>query len=149
MSIQQNAALFSILGTTFGGNGTTTFALPDLRGRSPIGTGQGPGLSDIVLGEVAGTENATLTTNNMPSHNHTLNADSNPAAVSAPAGSVLADSGNAQSGGIPVYSSGAPVVTMNPKAIGPAGGSQPFAIRNPFLGINYIIAIVGIFPSRN
>ena len=149
MSIQQNTALFSILGTTYGGNGTTTFALPDLRGRSPIGTGQGPGLSNIDLGEVAGTENVTLTINNMPAHNHTLNADSNPAAVSAPAGSVLADSGNAQSGGIPVYSSGNPNTQMNPKAIGPAGSSQPFATRNPFLGINYIIAIVGIFPSRN
>src|SRR5215472_14207563 len=115
MSIQQNTALFSILGTTYGGNGTTTFALPDLRGRSPIGTGQGPGLTDIVLGEMAGTENVTLTTNNMPSHTHSLNADSNPASVSAPAGSVLADSGNAQSGGIPIYSSGNPSVTMNPK----------------------------------
>ena len=83
LSISQNSALFAILGTTFGGNGIQTFALPDLRGRGPVGTGQGPGLSDIVLGEMAGTENVTLTAANMPSHNHPINCDNTGASSTA------------------------------------------------------------------
>jgi microcystin-dependent protein len=150
LPIAQNTALFSLLGTTYGGNGQTTFALPDLRGRAPIGQGQGPGLSPITLGEVAGTETTTLLITNMPAHNHTLTCDTNPASVGAPSGNLLADSGTSQSGGVPIYSnSNAPNGSLNPQSIGVAGGSQPFAIRNPYLGINYIIALQGIFPSRN
>lgn len=149
LAISQNTALFSLLGTTYGGDGITTFALPDLRGRSPISAGQGPGLTDITLGEVGGAETVTLLTSNMPLHNHSLNADANPASVGAPAGASLADSGNSQSGGVPIYSSTNPNTPLNPQSIGFAGGNVPFPIRSPYLGINYIIATEGIYPSRN
>src|SRR5512140_216933 len=88
LPIAQNTALFSILGTTYGGDGRTTFALPDLRGRVPVHPGQGPGLSNYVLGEMAGTENTTLLINNMPAHNHTLNAVSDAGDTAAPAGAL-------------------------------------------------------------
>ena len=149
MPIAQNTALFALLGTTYGGNGQTTFALPDLRGRSPINQGQGPGLSNISLGEVGGTETATLLSTNMPMHNHSLMADPGDASTGAPTGGSLANSGSAQSGGVPIYSSVAPTAALNSQSIGMAGGSQPFPIRSPYLGINYIIAVEGIFPSRN
>src|SRR5689334_14491352 len=103
LPIAQNTALFSLLGTTYGGNGQTTFALPDLRGRAPIGTGQGPGLSNVDLGQVGGTENVTLLTSNMPMHNHSLNASSAAADVGAPGATVvLANSGDSRSGGVPI-----------------------------------------------
>jgi len=150
LPIAQNTALFSLLGTTYGGNGQTTFALPDLRGRAAIGAGQGPGLSNIDLGEMAGTENVTLLSTNLPAHNHQLRCDTNPASVGVPTNDLLADSGNVQSNGVPIYSnSGTPNGQLNPKSIGLAGGSQPVSILNPFLGMNYIIAVEGIYPSRN
>ena len=150
LSISQNTALFSILGTTYGGDGQVTFGLPDLRGRMPIGQGQGPGLSQIVIGELSGVENVTLTTNNLPAHNHTLTADTNAASVGTPAGNLLADSGGGQTAGAPIYSnSGVPNSALNAKSIGVAGSSQPLPIRNPFLGLNYIICTEGLYPSRN
>src|SRR6476660_7370238 len=93
LSIAQNTALFSLLGTTFGGNGQTTFALPDLRGRVPMGQGQGPGLTDRVLGELSGQETVTLISNEIPAHNHALNAVSEAGDASAPAGAYLANTG--------------------------------------------------------
>jgi microcystin-dependent protein len=149
LPISQNTALFSLLGTTYGGNGQTTFALPDLRGRSPIGSGQGPGLSNISLGEQAGTENVTLLSTNMPIHNHALQASNASATGGTPSGNSLGDTGGTQGGGSNTYVTAAPNVQLNPQSIGAAGGSQPFASRNPYLGINYIIATQGIFPSRN
>jgi microcystin-dependent protein len=153
LSISSNTALFSILGTTFGGNGQTTFALPDLRGRVPMGAGQGPGLSNIELGEVDGNQNVNLTINTMPMHTHTavvtLNAanDSRPSSDS-PSGAVL-DS----TGGTNIYAAAPDGTKMNAGAataqIGVTGGSEPFSILNPYLGINFIIAVEGIFPSRN
>jgi microcystin-dependent protein len=154
LPIAQNTALFSLIGTSFGGDGQTTFALPDLRGRAPVGTGQGPGLSNVTLGEQGGSQSITLTTAQMPAHTHsctvTLNAaaDGRPSSDS-PAGAVL-DS----TGGTNIYASD-PVagVTMNPGAatavVGVAGGNQPVSVQNPYLGVNYIIALEGIFPSRN
>jgi len=123
LSIQQNTALFSLLGTTYGGNGTTTFALPDLRGRSPIGRGQGPGLSDISQGEVSGTENVTLLTTNM---------------IAGQANNFFAaaNTANGSMGGVTA-------------TLAPAGNNQPFGSRNPYLGLNFSIALEGIFPSRN
>ncbi|NTS39379.1 phage tail protein [Flavisolibacter sp. BT320] len=151
LSIAQNTALFALLGTTYGGNGQTTFALPDLRGRTPVGTGQGPGLSGIDLGEVAGTETVTLIISNMPAHNHVITV--NPKAINAagdtsnPTGAYLANSGaldkEFKATGT-LVNMGAATATSNI-----AGGSQPFSIRNPYLGMNYIIAMEGIFPSRN
>lgn len=144
LSIAQNTALFSILGTTYGGNGQTTFALPDLRGRAPIGTGQGPGLSNISLGEQAGTENITLLIQNVPQHTHTMTGSSLAGNTSLPTGAVPANSGALDKEYSSVLTSN---VAMAPTGI--SGGSQPFANRNPYLGMTYLIALEGIFPSRN
>ncbi len=145
LSISSNTALFSLLGTTFGGNGTTTFALPDLRGRVPMGWGQGPGLSPRTLGEVGGTETVTLTNTQIPAHTHTLNAVSEAGDVSAPGGAFLANSGALDK----EYKTTGTVVAMSSSAIGIAGGSQPHANLPPFLVLNFYIALQGIFPSRN
>ncbi|HLD68800.1 MAG TPA: tail fiber protein [Pseudomonas sp.] len=154
MPIAQNTALFSLLGTTYGGDGQNTFALPDLRGRSPVGMGQGPGLSDIVQGERAGIENTTLLATNMPSHNHATSVEvagvaATPSTVPSATNNVLGASGGGQ-GQASIWST--TLTTPVPIAgvvSGMAGGNQPFAIRNPYLGINFVIALQGIFPSRN
>jgi len=155
MSIAQNTALFSILGTTYGGNGQTTFALPDLRSRVPVGTGQGPGLSPYQLGQVAGNENTTLTVGNLPAHNHSF---STTATMPCHAGAGNADT---PTGNIPAGSASAENYTaasaangnMAPLTVsgntGPAGSNQPFNNVQPYLGMNYIICLFGIFPSRN
>ncbi|MEQ7798603.1 tail fiber protein [Pedobacter sp. ASV1-7] len=152
IAIQSNTALFSILGTTYGGNGQSTFGLPDLRGRVAVGTGQGPGLSIIDLGEVAGSENMTLTQNQMPIHTHSLKASNAVATSATPvAGSVLAMAQDINTDPVKIYSSATPNVDLGlvNTSVQSAGGSQPFSIRNPFLGMNYIICLYGIFPSRN
>lgn len=146
LSIAQNTALFSLLGTTYGGNGQTTFALPDLRGRAPISPGQGPGLSPIVLGQVGGTETVTLITNQIPAHNHPVLADPNTAGEASPAGNIWAAEAV---GATAVYSTGTPTAPMKAGAIGLTGGSQPHDNRSPYLGLNYIIALEGIYPPRN
>jgi microcystin-dependent protein len=145
LSIAQNTALFSLLGTTFGGNGQTTFALPDLRGRVPNGAGQGPGLSSYDLGQVGGTETTTLTINQMPMHGHPFTApasndDSN--LDTLPQGKVPATSST------PLYSANINT-QMGAGNTGLAGGSQPFSLLSPYLTLNYCIALEGIFPSRN
>lgn len=145
VSIATNTALFSLLGTTFGGNGTTTFALPDMRGRVPMGWGQGPGLTNRDLGEVGGTETVTLISTQIPAHTHTLNAVSDAGDASAPSGNYLANSGALDK----EYKSTGTVVQMNAGAVGSAGGSQPHANIPPYLVLNFYIAMEGIFPSRN
>jgi microcystin-dependent protein len=151
LSIAQNTALFSILGTTYGGNGQTTFALPDLRGRAPIGTGQGPGLSSRDLGEVGGTETVTQTVTEMAAHTHpaTARAASAPATHIRPQGRVLAKVDPTTVAN--VYAAGPADVDMAPDAlaVGAAGGSQPQPNMSPFLGINFIVCMEGIFPPRN
>jgi microcystin-dependent protein len=152
LSIAQNTALFSILGTTYGGNGQTTFALPDLRSRIPVGTGQGPGLTNISLGEVAGTETVTLLTTQMPAHTHTaaVNVNTGLGTSSNPGGSFLAGGQDATGNPIPTYAAaGTAGVNLNGVSVGIAGNSQPVPTRNPYLGMNYIICLFGIFPSRN
>jgi microcystin-dependent protein len=148
LSIAQNTALFSILGTTYGGNGQTTFALPDLRGRAPMNPGQGPGLSPRTLGEQGGTETVTLLANQMPAHNHMLAASGAQGDQFSPEGhvpAVLVDANTQQ----PANQYGAsPNTTMNPASISVAGGSQPHQNMSPFLCVNFIIALEGIFPSR-
>lgn len=154
LSISQNAALFSILGTTYGGNGTTNFALPDLRGRITVGPGQGPGLSPYVLGEIAGSEAVTLISTQLPSHSHAVNAVANGQSngTNIPDATVLfgtayaSETGNPQ---VPFYSTAAPSLNLAPNAVGPAGGSQPHENRMPYLALNWCIALFGIFPSRN
>ncbi len=154
MSIAQNSALFSLLGTTYGGNGQSTFGLPDLRGRSPVGMAQGPGLSDIALGERAGSENTTLLVTNMPSHNHATSVEvagvaATPTTVPSVTNNVLGASGGGP-GSASIWSTTlATPVPIAGVVSGMAGGNQPVAIRNPYLGINFVIALEGIFPSRN
>ena len=141
LPIAQNTALFSLLGTTFGGNGQTTFALPDLRGRAPLSQGQGPGLSSYDLGQVGGVESQTLTINQMPAHNHQVHASDGDATSNKPDGGYLAQ-GNQ-------YTNVAPNVLMGPAMIGNTGGSQPFSLLQPYLVLTFCIALEGIFPSRN
>lgn len=142
LPIAQYTALFSILGTTFGGNGQTTFALPDLRGRVPMHAGQGPGLTQRVIGEVLGAESVTLLSSNVPAHTHAFMASTAPSDEDVPNGLALA--------GGQFYSSAAPTATLNPASIAPnGGGNLPVQTITPALVINYIIALEGIFPSRN
>ncbi|AGC41676.1 phage tail collar domain-containing protein [Myxococcus stipitatus DSM 14675] len=145
LSIAQNQALFAILGTTYGGNGQTTFALPDLRGRYPMQSGQGPGLSPRALGEQGGVETVTLISTQMPAHTHSLNVSSQDGDTETPVGTVLAADTEATATN---YRSAPIDGTMNPMAIGIAGGSQPHQNMCPFLVLNFIIALEGVFPSR-
>jgi microcystin-dependent protein len=158
MSIQQNTALFSLLGTTYGGNGTSTFALPDMRGSTPQGVGDGPGLTPYVLGEISGTENITLLTSEMPQHTHslttTLNASTTKATLQTPvAGSVFGRAVDGTAAGAPLIYCPAGTTTTVTLAEGNAtsvvGGSQPVNIQQPYLGLNFLIYTQGIFPSRN
>ncbi len=147
MSIAQNSALFSILGTTYGGDGQTTFALPDLRGRVPVhaGDSQGPGLSPVVLGEQAGSPTVTLTASQMPMHNHPVTANQN-ATTTDPSGAFPAN--DARGTPVSIYAATSDGTHMNPQMIGLAGNSQPVSIEQPYLGVNFIIALEGIYPSR-
>jgi microcystin-dependent protein len=153
LPINQNQALFALLGTTFGGNGTTTFALPDLRGRIANASGQGPSLGNYDLGQTGGEESHTLALTEMqPSgHSHTVTAKNNGATggTNVPSNAVTLGSGYASEPNSPVvniYGWAAPTVAMG--SLGPAGG-QPHENRMPFLGLNYCIALQGIFPSRD
>jgi microcystin-dependent protein len=142
LPIAQNTALFSILGTTYGGNGTTTFGLPDLRGRVPLQQGQGPGLSQYNLGQQSGSVEVSLTANQIPAHNHAINASSNPPSQGAVANAVWAQAAN-----VP-YAASADA-SMSAAALGNAGGSQPHDNMAPSLALNFCIALQGIFPPRN
>ncbi len=155
LSIAQNTALFSILGTTYGGNGQTTFGLPDLRGRVPIGTGQGPGLPNVSLGEMSGTPTTTLLATNMPAHTHTVAASGSMACktgagdADSPGGNIPAGSATDENYAAPASANGSMAAINVTGTTGIAGGSQPFSIMQPYLGMNYIICMQGIFPSRN
>lgn len=177
MPINQNTALFSLLGTTYGGDGRTSFGLPDLRGRSPIGQGQGPGLQHYRLGQKGGAETQVLNILQLPSHNHVaattvintvdtsestivLHALAGRASTNDPTGAVLANSPNREN----IYNDGLPTVDMSAEAISfnldvavssaatttieNTGASQAFNIRGPYLAVTWLIALQGIFPSR-
>ncbi len=144
MSIQQNVALFSLLGTQFGGNGIQTFALPDLRGRIPLHQGQAPGGSNYTIGQVGGLENVTLNSSQMPTHSHTPPAASN---TLGPDNNTQNEFWSASDADDNIYATTANS-TMNPGAIGSAGGSQPHNNMQPSLVLKYVIALQGIFPSR-
>lgn len=144
ISIAQNTALFALLGTTYGGNGQTTFALPDLRGRSMVHAGQGPGLSPIVQGQSGGVENVSILIGNMPAHNHSVTVSVNTATgEDAVPTNKIASSTNAFSEDVTPSSF---LGGVNQQTV---GGSQPLSIRNPYLGVYHSIAMQGIFPSRN
>jgi microcystin-dependent protein len=144
LSIAQNTALFSLLGTTYGGDGQVTFALPDLRGRVPIHFGQGPGRSDYTLGQVGGEEATTLTIAQMPAHAHAALADPGVGSSDSPGGNLPARNG----AGVPQYGSGTGA-SLSTGAIGISGGSQPHNNIQPYLTLHWIIALEGIYPSRN
>ena len=153
LSIAQNTALFSLLGTTYGGDGQTTFALPDLRGRTPIGIGTGPGLQTINWGEIGGSNNTTLSISNMPAHNHGLNvSNANASQTAAAGGSSIATPGTLSGRTFTAtygFNTTTPNTTLNAASIGNAGGGVPFNNMQPFLGMYWIIAMVGIYPSRS
>lgn len=141
IAISQNSALFSLLGTEFGGDGVTTFCLPDLRGRVPMHAGNGPGLTPRVVGETVGTESVTLLTAEIPAHSHDLTVANVAADNDRPSGDMI---GRSQ-----IYTATAtPTAALNPLTISVSGGSQPHANIQPSLCINYIIAMEGIYPSR-
>ncbi|MBK7759826.1 MAG: phage tail protein [Deltaproteobacteria bacterium] len=150
LSIAQNQALFSILGTTYGGDGVRTFALPDLRGRAPVHQGSGPGLNPVQLGEVSGSESTTLLITNLPSHNHTLNASTSSGESISPSNATLAAFGTSLLPPAGPYTTAhTPNAPLSPSAIAVSGQNQPINITQPTLALNYIIATQGIYPSRS
>lgn len=188
MGIAQNSALFAILGTTYGGNGQTTFGLPDLRGRIPTGVGQSPGSNSVSQGEVGGTPNVTLTTNQLPSHTHAAVFQGGASQVGAPtidvgtsSADVLANPTNGSTsyltavtaatnvgdtvdfhglytgtapangakGSLGGINGGGSVTPVGTVTVNAAGNGLPFSVVQPYLGINFIIAVEGIYPTRN
>lgn len=145
MAISQNTALFSLVGTYYGGNGTSTFALPDLQCRTPIGAGQGPGLSQYVIAQQGGSDTVTLLTSEIPGHAHALQAADRAASASAPAAGELL--GIARDNAY-TTAAGAPVA-LAAAAIGSAGASEAHDNRPPYLGLNFCIALEGVFPARS
>jgi microcystin-dependent protein len=148
LPISENDALFVLLGTTYGGDGVNTFAVPDLRGRLPIHQGQGPGLGSYVLGQVAGTESVTLTPNQIPAHSHTLVATTAAATATTPGNTLLpgAVSGDTFYVNTITGNTAAPMAVQQ---LSSAGGSQPHENCMPTLTVQYCIAVAGIFPSQN
>jgi microcystin-dependent protein len=138
MAINQNTALFSLLGTTYGGNGVQTFALPNLQGRTPVGVGNG-----IIYGEISGEDSHTLLSSEVPTHTHQLQANSTGASSARPEGSILAG------GGANFYTGAANLVAMNAATLPSVGGSQSHENRQPFLVMTWCIALTGIFPTRS
>jgi microcystin-dependent protein len=155
ISIAQNSALFALLGTNFGGNGTTTFGIPDLQGRSMVGSGNGAGLSPATLGQKAGSESVTLLQSNLPAHSHSLNVANVKATVQAPVTGVAigrATDTAPTPAAIPVIyvpAGNNPNVALNPASIGPTGNNTPVTILPPYQVVTMVMATQGIFPSRN
>ena len=155
LPLQQYQALFSLLGTTFGGNGTTNFALPDLRGRIPVGIGAGQGLTPITLGEAAGSENVTLTVNNLPPHDHTtvvtLPASAQNGTSQSPAGLVPAFTSDGAAANVLAYGASDNVTKLapsSPQASSVTGAGLPAEIRNPYLGLQFLMCLNGAYPMR-
>ena len=153
LPISQNTALFSLLGTFYGGDGKSTFALPDMQGAAAIHQGQGQGLSLYDLGQTGGTENVTLLQTEMPAHNHSLSVTTGAGTTNVSTGNQLGRgaSGNPVSGltQAKIYSTSAPQTVMSPQGMTPAGGSLPHNNMMPYLTLNYCIALQGVFPARN
>ncbi|WP_439470867.1 phage tail protein [Brevundimonas sp.] len=158
IAISQNSALYSLLGTTYGGNGTTNFLLPNLVGRVPISFGSGGtgGTASYALGQAAGSESTTLLVQNMPAHNHAINVSNTadattnkPSNVEYLGQCVGSDPTNGDAVTVNIYTPAAPNAQLNPTSMSIVGGSQPFNNMQPYLAVNYCIALYGIFPSRN
>jgi microcystin-dependent protein len=151
LPISQNTALFSLLGTMYGGNGTTNFALPDLQGQTAIAFGQGPGLEAYVQGETVGVPDVTLLTSEMPIHTHFVNATTDRGNSTLASGNVPATgaAGTPQKPTVAkLYSTNAPNTQLNSPALSVAGGSQPHNNMQPYLTLNFCIAMQGVFPPR-
>jgi microcystin-dependent protein len=151
-SIADNSTLFALIGTNFGGDGVQTFNLPDLRGRIPVGQGQGPGLSNYVIGQLSGTENVSILSSNLPQHTHLVNVVNGVGNATTPASNTyIAGSyaGGVEGTPLSFYGPGPSDSTLAATTIGTAGNSIPISIMQPILATNYIIALFGIFPSRN
>jgi microcystin-dependent protein len=144
LPLSQNTALFSLLGTTYGGNGKSNFALPDLQGRAPMHPGQGPGLSLHDLGETGGSETVTLLESEIPAHSHALNASRQDATERVPTGQMPANG----IGGIVAYAVPGTLTALSPNALAPAGGDQPHNNLQPYLTFYFCIALQGVFPPR-
>ena len=144
LPISQNTALFSLLGTTYGGDGKTTFALPDMEGSAPMHPGQGQGLSLRDLGEIGGAETVTLLQSEIPVHTHTLRGNNTPAESGIPTGAAIAR----QTFNLFQTNSSANITQMAPQALAPAGGSLPHNNMQPYLVLNFCIALQGVFPAR-
>jgi microcystin-dependent protein len=142
LPISENETLFQLIGTTYGGDGESTFALPDLQSRVPVHMGNGPDGVNYPLGQMAGTESVTLTTQQIPIHNHALIGTTTTGTLSDPTNNLLSDSPN-----IKLYTAQVPGASLNANTVTPAGGSQPHENCQPFLCINYIISLFGLFPS--
>jgi microcystin-dependent protein len=151
LPISQNTALFSLLGTFYGGDGKSTFALPDLQGSAAVCQGQSPGLQEWFLGEIQGSETVTLLQSEMPIHTHNLQALNDSADVADPTNAVLAKGGydtGTQAGAVAFYQTAAPNTAMNVQAISIAGSSFPHNNMMPYLTVNFCIALQGVFPPR-
>ena len=146
MSISQNSALFALLGTMYGGDGVTTFALPNLQGRVPLGMGNGPGLTPRTQGEMSGTENVTLLSTQMPQHNHFMTASGDAPTVTSPSDGSL---GTAARGSSAIYVSGATTPVNMASSTSMTGGNQPHSNMQPYIAMNYCIALTGVFPQRS
>ena len=141
ISIAENSTLFALIGTTYGGNGQTTYNLPDLRGRIPIHQGSN-GVSTYVIGQTGGVENVTITVNQYPSHTHSLQGSSTAGSTSIPTNNVL--------GAVSAYTTETPSIAMNNATIGfSGGGNQPHNNLQPYLALNWVISLFGVFPSQN
>jgi microcystin-dependent protein len=145
LAIAQNDALFSLIGTTYGGDGQSTFALPDLQGRVPIHQGTGAGLSPRIMGDKGGVEAVILTVNQIPGHTHSIPCSQAAGSKRTPIGGWPAADATAVT---TLYAAGPANAVMHPQAVGSAGGSQPHENRMPFLAVSYIISLFGIFPSQ-
>ena len=145
LAIDQNSALFALIGTTYGGDGQTTFALPDLRSRIPLHQGQGSGLSNYTIGQSGGSEQVTLTSNQVPSHTHQAQCFTTASNSQSPINGIWAQATNDK----PYKVGEVGTANMAPGAIGPAGGNQPHPNLMAYQALNYIIALEGIFPSQN
>jgi microcystin-dependent protein len=152
LAIQSNTALFSIIGTTYGGNGTTNFQLPNLQGQVVAGVGQGPGLRDWAWGEQDGADSVTLLSTEMPAHNHTLTGLNNPGTLPSPTASTYLAKDARGGSGVVTYMQTAPGTldtAMAPQTLGLNGGGEAHENRQPVIALNYCIALTGVFPARN
>lgn len=149
MQIRQYTALFSLLGTTYGGDGKVTFALPDLRGRMAIQQGSGPGLTPRTLGEMGGSASVTLISSQMPAHTHSINCNKTSGSTGNPSNNFPGVAADAGSGSEYTIYGTVPNANFNPTMAGQQGGSQPHENMQPYLAMNFIICIDGIFPARN